>query len=184
MRLPTSPTTKIPSRLDAEADIRHQIATYCRGVDRCDAELIRSVYHDDAWEDHGDGYRGDPDGYTTWVIGRLTNYIATMHTIHQSRFDFSEDETVVRVETYCVAHHQYAADEQILMETLGVRYLDRFECRPDVPGWRIAHRIVVLEWHQVAPVTRPSDLGRALAVPQRDRTDISYANELPRVTNN
>ncbi|HJY93624.1 MAG TPA: nuclear transport factor 2 family protein, partial [Streptosporangiaceae bacterium] len=36
----------------AEA-IRQAALRYCRGVDRLDAELMRSAYHNDATDDHG-----------------------------------------------------------------------------------------------------------------------------------
>ena len=38
---------KVQILLD-ERDIREVLLRYCRGVDRCDAELISSCYHADA----------------------------------------------------------------------------------------------------------------------------------------
>jgi hypothetical protein len=29
------------------------LVRYCRGVDRCDEDLIRSTFHDDSYDDHG-----------------------------------------------------------------------------------------------------------------------------------
>jgi len=40
-------------RLAAESEIRRRLLDYCRGVDRCDAELVASTYHADAIDDHG-----------------------------------------------------------------------------------------------------------------------------------
>jgi hypothetical protein len=38
--------------LAAEREIRAALARYCRGIDRMEAELVRSVYHPDAHDDH------------------------------------------------------------------------------------------------------------------------------------
>src|SRR3954447_11003493 len=37
----------------AEREIRKVLLRYCRGVDRCDRDLIASCFHDDAIDDHG-----------------------------------------------------------------------------------------------------------------------------------
>ena len=34
-------------------EIHEVLMRYCRGIDRCDAELLHSVYHPDATDDHG-----------------------------------------------------------------------------------------------------------------------------------
>ena len=41
---------------------------YSRAVDRLDRELLLSVYHDDAVDDHG-MFVGDPQEFADWVVG-------------------------------------------------------------------------------------------------------------------
>ena len=51
----TETTWKAPTAdtlLDREA-IREAMGRYCRGIDRLDVDLIRSAYHEDAFDDHG-----------------------------------------------------------------------------------------------------------------------------------
>ena len=42
-----------PADAAAAEAIRQAALRYCRGVDRLDAELMRSAYQDDATDDHG-----------------------------------------------------------------------------------------------------------------------------------
>ncbi|MCK9470111.1 MAG: nuclear transport factor 2 family protein, partial [Porticoccaceae bacterium] len=46
----------------------YQVLTrYCRGVDRGDAALIKSVYHDDAIDDHG-MFKGLGKDFADWIV--------------------------------------------------------------------------------------------------------------------
>ena len=44
--------TKLRQLIDKQ-EIYEVLCTYCRGVDRCDADLVRSAYHEDSYDDHG-----------------------------------------------------------------------------------------------------------------------------------
>ena len=44
--------TAMQEMLDSH-QIQKMLVDYCRGIDRCDVELVASVYHDDAVDDHG-----------------------------------------------------------------------------------------------------------------------------------
>ena len=163
--------------LAAERDIDRALKMYCRGIDRRDAELVRSVYHDDAIDDHGGAFLGGPDAYVEWVMEHLLHFVSSMHTLHNSVIDVDSD--VARVESYCVAHHVRRADgDELTMDVFGCRYIDRFENRPGA-GWRIAHRIVVREWRLRQPMLPEAEQPRGFARSRRDRTDLSYMDRLP-----
>ena len=49
--------SKIQEILDKES-IRELVYTYCRAADRHDNKLMRSLYHEDAYDDHGSFFKG------------------------------------------------------------------------------------------------------------------------------
>jgi hypothetical protein len=57
-------TDHVQALLDKQS-IYEVLVTYCRGVDRCDEDLIRSAFHDDSYDDHG--YWNAPDWRKTEV---------------------------------------------------------------------------------------------------------------------
>jgi hypothetical protein len=69
------------SELLAEKEIRQVLFRYCRGVDRGDAELIASCYHEGAIDVHGK-YRGDGREFGAYAVSVLNQrYQATMHAM-------------------------------------------------------------------------------------------------------
>ncbi len=168
-------------RLCAERAITRVLFTYCRGSDRCDMELMSSAYHDDAYEDHGDTFRGSARDYVAFVVPFVRErFVGTMHTLHNILIDVDVDGVQARAESYCVAHHVRAGDGDLLvMDVFGCRYLDRFE-RRDGAGWRIAHRVVVREWQMRQPMLSLADQAPGYLVGRRDRSDPAFLAELPR----
>ncbi len=160
----------ILDQLKAEREIRRRLLDYCRGVDRCDAELVASTYHPDAVDDHGtfQGSGHDLARFATEAI--LEHYESTMHTIGDSIIDFADDLTAY-VETYVFADHRRVDDDGETLERFGARYVDRFECRDD--AWRIADRVVIVEWTDTAPITPTRGSGRYVRG-LRDRSDLAY----------
>ena len=49
--------SKIQEILDKES-IRELVYTFCRAADRHDNKLLRSLYHEDAYDDHGSFFKG------------------------------------------------------------------------------------------------------------------------------
>jgi hypothetical protein len=158
---------------DASAGVRREITDalhrYCRGIDRMDADLIRSAYHSDGYDDHGDAFRGHVEDYITWVLQVLSErFDSTMHTL--SNISIDEDGGTASVESYLIAYHVTRGGGSL--KVFGARYLDRFEDRPGA-GWRITHRTLVSEW-------QTEQVGQFVATPPgtapaaRDRTDPSY----------
>jgi len=133
-------------RLSHIQAIRDQLARYWRGVDRCDAELVRSTYHADAYDDHG-YYKGPIDGFLESLPAVVW---PTFHrTQHFSGHTSVELETPdrARAESYAEAHHILRADDGTAKDLVyGLRYVDRFELRDGL--WKIAHRVCTWDWQR------------------------------------
>ena len=60
------------------------VMRYCRGIDRRDFALVRSLYHDDAIDDHGAMFCGGPDDFVRWLPDMMAQWEATIHSISVS----------------------------------------------------------------------------------------------------
>jgi ketosteroid isomerase-like protein len=152
------------------------LANYCRAVDRLDRELLLSVYHEDAIDDHG-VFVGDREAFADWVIefhGRAqqsTQHIITNHVCEL-------DGDVAHTETYWMFAAMNRDGPPLTLS--GGRYVDRFERRNG--RWAIALRKVMGDWSGTPGGALLSPEGRAAlnsgANPARDRSDTSYDRPL------
>ena len=71
----------------AREAIRDVLATYCRGIDRRDRDLVRGCFHPHATDDHGTGPQS-VDDFLDWCFGLLHGYDSTFHILGQSTFEF------------------------------------------------------------------------------------------------
>jgi len=150
-------------------EIYEALTRYCRGVDRCDVELIRSVYHEDAIDDHG-MFKGPGMEFAQWIVDwERQNIKQCQHLIGNFSCDLRGD--VAFTETYCIS---FSEDMNGNNATVYNRYIDRFERRGGT--WKIADRLVVLDLTRTEPGTKPfGDVpGWDFAWGTRDRTDPSY----------
>lgn len=160
--------------LDKQA-VYEVVVRYCRGIDRMDAELVRSCYHVDATDEHGT-FVGPRDEFVAWVMDAVSQFTVTMHVVanHLCELD-TDDPDLAFAETYGLAYHEgRPPDDKRRNFVTGFRYVDRFERRAGT--WRIASRVAVREWtQQILPeqqwAIRPERDGRRGA---RDRTDAVY----------
>ncbi|MGY9071430.1 MAG: nuclear transport factor 2 family protein [Acidimicrobiales bacterium] len=160
----------VNDQLLAEREIRRRLLDYCRGIDRCDVDLVASSYHPDAIDDHG-AFHGSGHEFARFATEAIReHYEATMHTIGDSIIDFTDDRTAY-VETYVCADHRHRDIDGESLERFGARYLDRFEQRDD--AWRIADRVVVVEWSTTMPITPAVGAGRYVRG-SRDHSDLAY----------
>jgi hypothetical protein len=160
------------ARLDdllSRAEIYEVLTRYCRGVDRCDADLIRSAYHPDAIDDHG-MFKGLGVDFAPWIVAwERANIRQCQHFIGNFRCDIDGD--VASSETYCISF-----SEDLGGSTAAVynRYIDRFERREQV--WKIADRLVVIDLTRIDDPAPPfGDVpGWNFTWGKRDRGDASY----------
>jgi ketosteroid isomerase-like protein len=153
----------------ARQEIYEALTRYCRGVDRCDVDLIRSVYHEDAVDDHG-MFKGLGIDFAPWIVAwELENIKSCQHLIGNFTCDIRGDTAFT--ETYCISFSEGLTGHNA---TVYNRYVDRFERRNG--EWKIADRVVILD------VTRTDDPAPPFGdVPgwdftwgRRDRADRSY----------
>jgi hypothetical protein len=138
----------------AKLEINEALARYCRGIDRCDLETLKSVFWSDAITDYGDG---DAKAWA-WcenVVTALRRMEHTQHAISNVLIDLHGD--TANVETYCRAYHETRADNGFREMMVGGRYLDRFMRRNG--EWRILHRQYVMDFNQNGPSTAQWDNG-------------------------
>jgi ketosteroid isomerase-like protein len=154
----------LQAMLDKE-EIKEVLHDYCRGVDRGDVELLRSVYHEDAIDDHGI-WKGRGVDFGPWITEQLGKNARTSHNVMNIKIDLRGD--VAFSETYCIA----VSDEPTIRRTVFNRYVDRIERRNG--KWKIAHRIVVFDVNRGDPPAKPPDMGPGLTWGTRDKTDPSY----------
>ena len=150
--------------------IEDVLRRYCRGVDRGDADLIRSAYHVDATDDHGT-FKGSGHDFADHLVAVTRDrWLASQHQLHQT--NLAIDGSTAWVETYFTAIPRLPGKtSKSRLETFGGRYVDRFEGREGV--WAIAHRRVVYDWSRVEEFA--AEYPHAdFDVGTRDRTDPSY----------
>jgi len=146
---------------------------YCRGIDRCDAQLLESVYHADAIDDHGT-FVGPASEFIPWVIKGLTEeYLQTTHQVSNILIEVDGDSS--RAESYVNSMHLCERDGTQYEWIFCGRYVDRFERRNG--EWRIAHRVTVFDWESLRPVPEEKWLpvGAFPTTGKRSREDAVYA---------
>lgn len=163
-------TTEIEKLLVKERLHELEVA-YCRGIDRRDPDLIRSIYFEDAIEDHGDAWQGT--GYQ-WVDYIFSSYLlqfeVTCHYLLNEWYKVDGDKA--EGETHRVSYHRRPDGAET---TAAARTFNRYECRNGV--WRISYRGVSRDWMketQAAPTDpkQPKHLMIPTSIP--GPTDMAY----------
>ena len=152
-----------------EAAIKEVQVRYCRAADRVDAEALRACFHPHATADYGEGV-WNLDEYMAHATAMMANFIATTHNTGNQLVEVAGD--AAWAEHYTVATHRWPLDEQGETRdlTAAIRYVDRMERYGG--EWRIARRVMVLDWHRIDPVVGvKADAARG----KRDRSDPSYS---------
>ena len=159
---------------DREA-IRDCLYRYSRGVDRCDEEMLRSVYWEDALDDHC-LFVGRREELIAWVMPLLQSMESSQHTIGNILIRLHGDHA--DVESYYHGYHRLNNAGKCFDSIQAGRYVDRFELRDD--EWRIARRKVVVDWfreYEDAGDWEKGPLGNAEIRPgERYPLDYSYTS--------
>lgn len=152
-------------------DIADVISAYCRGLDRLDADILRSVYHQGAIDRHGP-FLGDRDTFVPWAIDLVKDFPLSHHSVTTHNCQIEGD--TAWAESYCVFFSLMPGGERL--GAGAARYIDELERREG--KWAIAKRVEIMDCCYELPVAHW--LGDAWEeIPSRqDRQDLSYQRPL------
>lgn len=139
-------TEKLQALIDRR-EIEDLVYTYCRAVDRRDFELLRSIYFEDAIDEHGGMFSGQAGDFVDWLSGAMGPTLVTQHQITNMHIvldgDYGEGEI------YAQAYHLIETPDGRFDLITGGRYLDKYEKREGT--WGFAHRKIISDWNTVRP---------------------------------
>ena len=170
-------------RLADRLEIQELLYRYARGVDRCDWELVRAVYHPDAYDDHGN-YKGGVGGFIESLKKRHATIEQSMHVVTNILIEFDGADSAL-VESYFVTYQRILPqagdarrnyyiredlpeDAAVQGQAIG-RYVDRVSRRDG--AWRIARRTVVFEVYRGTVTPPGGSLRSNWTVSRRDGRD-------------
>jgi ketosteroid isomerase-like protein len=169
----TTSVSRILSELADRESIRECLCRYARGVDRLDADMIRSAYWPDAIDTHLD-FKGTVEEFIHWAFPILQQMHQSQHTLGNVLMTIRG--THADVESYFYGYHRVPIDGQP-RDVIGCgRYLDKFEKRND--EWRVAQRLVMTDWFREYPDSADWSkglMGQRLDIGQRKPEDPSYS---------
>lgn len=183
----SSPRPDSPRRLADVFEIEQNLFRYARGVDRKDWALVRSAYHPDAYDNHGN-YKGPVDGFIASLEKRHATIEQSLHVISNVLIEFAGDDSAL-VESYFTTYQRLSpaagpsrltylngevagADDAVDNEVVG-RYVDHVTRRDGC--WRILHRDVLFDLYRARVASAGALANPALMRSARDHADVLYA---------
>jgi len=159
---------------DREA-IRDCLYRYARGMDRCDEEMLRSAYWEDAVDNHL-AFAGTREQLIAWALPIVRGMDQGQHIIGNILIRIDGD--LADAESYFYGFHRIPGPDGIARDAVGSgRYLDRFEKRND--EWRILKRVVVTDWfreYQDSADWSKGFMGMQIDPGRRRPEDLSYTD--------
>lgn len=135
--------------------IRELGLLYSRGVDRKDADLLRTLYTDDATDTHGDTFDGPADAYVDFLEQSFPYMQYSGH--HVCNHLVSVEGDTGEGEIYALAWHIIPDGSGGWLEDfMAVRYIDRYR-RCEDGRWRFAKRVVTYDLRSRRPLATPED---------------------------
>lgn len=144
-------------KLLGKEEIRDAMGRYCRGIDRRDAALVRSTYHEDSHDQHGYGLNGS--GWDLANVAERGNpagfpkeWYTSQHFIGTMLIDVADDVTTAYSETYFQGWSRYEHEGDEYDVVAYGRYVDRWERRGGGP-FKISDRSVIYDFNRTDKVT-------------------------------
>jgi hypothetical protein len=130
----------------AKQEIYELACKYSRALDRLDAELMRSVFFEDAYCEYG-FFNGPAAEFAEFSMFALKGHVANHHMVGNVLIEVEDDEAFGEV--YFQAYHKIKAETGFEDIIVAGRYIDRYEKRDGV--WKIAYRSERNDWSRTSP---------------------------------
>jgi len=128
------------SQFEDRAEIEYLHSLFAHAADRADYELLRSLYTDDATDDHG-AYSGPVDGYIEWVKEIHQQFEILSH-IESKPLIFIDGDTA---ESEIKSHVYLRLKGPPTRNTFSIsRIFDKYRKTPR--GWRFTSRAICADW--------------------------------------
>lgn len=136
------------AELVAKEEIRQLAQLYSRGVDRKDLALLRTLYTDDAIDNHGPYSSGPVTNYYAFLERSLPHMHIGSH--HICNHLISVDGDTAQGEVYAIAWHLIPDSKGGLAHDVqSVRYVDNY--RKENGRWLFARRDVQFDMKMLLP---------------------------------
>ena len=129
--------------LSSHDQIRQASSRFAHGVDRLNADLMKSAYWPDATDDHG-FFKGNAHEFCDYVISTHKHLKATMHCMLNHLIQLDESSGFGQGEVYTVTYVLREHSGSEFIETWWGRYEDTYERRHG--EWRIKTRLCIHEF--------------------------------------
>ena len=163
--------TRMQELLDKQ-DIWELSVRYMRGLDRLDADLMRTTFHADSTVDYG-FVKGRGEDLIVYAMRGLKSHAANHHMLGQALIEVDGDEAFGEV--YFHAFHRIAPDGKDMDLIIAGRYVDRYTRRDGM--WKIAHRSEVNDWARSTPAADNYLAGSGCLLGERMPIDLSYRRD-------
>jgi hypothetical protein len=126
--------------LSAKQEIVDLLLLYCRGVDRCDTELIKRAFWEDAYDNHGAHAAPAWEFADSIVASKLATTAWTTHAVTNHLVEVDGD--VAFSEAIVLTFQKRTTGDEV--NIFCGRYVDRVERREG--EWRFAYRQMIHDW--------------------------------------
>lgn len=142
------------AQLVAKDEIRELAQLYARGIDRKDMGLLRTLYTDDAIDNHGPYSSGPVDRYFAFLERSLPHMHIGSHHICNHLISIDGDRATGEV--YAIAWHLIPDGKDGLAHDIqSVRYVDNY--RREGERWLFAQRDVTFDMKMLLPAADHGD---------------------------
>lgn len=170
--------SKLQAMLDKH-EITELIYAYCNAADRHDHIKMRSLYHEDAIDDHGVFFKGLAMNF----IDQLPEIQAPMDILHHNVTTINitldpNNANYAEGEVYIIAFHRFKTETGGTADLLiGGRYFDHYEKRNG--QWKFSMRAIDADWaHYDEPsklaMNHPMVQGANIGKPGAEDPSYSY----------